>query len=78
MVEYVKKDGWWIKVVFNNDMIGNIEGVNGVINNIIVCIFVEGMWVIEIEVEVCRCCFIGGEVDFLSCNLVCYIDKIVD
>lgn len=59
-------------------MIGNIEGVNGVINNIIVCLFVEGICVIEMDKEVCMWCFIGGEVDLLSCNFVCYIDKIVD
>ena len=33
MANQAKKDGWRIKAVLNNDMIGNIEGVNGGINN---------------------------------------------
>lgn len=30
-------------------MIGNLMGINGVIDNIIVCIFFEGICVIEIK-----------------------------
>ena len=54
MAEHAKKDGWRIKAVLNNDMIGNIEGVNGVINNTTARIFAEGTRVTETEAEARR------------------------
>ena len=33
LAEYAKKNNWDIIGILNNDMIGNIEGVNGVIDN---------------------------------------------
>jgi Zn-dependent M28 family amino/carboxypeptidase len=36
------KQGWRLKAVLNNDMIGNIAGINGVINNTTARIFAEG------------------------------------
>lgn len=76
MAEHAKKDGWRIKAVLNNDMIGNIEGVNGVINNTTARIFAEGTRVTETEAEARRRRFTGGEVDSPSRNLARYIDKI--
>ncbi|WP_375278171.1 M28 family metallopeptidase [Alteromonas australica] len=78
MAEHAKKDGWRIKAVLNNDMIGNIEGVNGVINNTTARIFAEGTRVTEAEAEARRRRFTGGEVDSPSRNLARYIDKIAD
>ncbi len=78
MAEHAKKDGWRIKAVLNNDMIGNIEGVNGVINNTTARIFAEGTRVTETEAEARRRRFPGGEVDSPSRNLARYIDKIAD
>ena len=78
MAEHAKKDGWRIKAVLNNDMIGNIEWVNGVINNTTARIFAEGTRVTETEAEARRRRFTGGEVDSPSRNLARYIDKIAD
>ena len=78
MAEHAKKEGWRIKAVLNNDMIGNIEGVNGVINNTTARIFAEGTRVTETEAEARRRRFTGGEVDSPSRNLARYIDKIAD
>ncbi len=78
MAEHAKKNGWRIKAVLNNDMIGNIEGVNGVINNTTARIFAEGTRVTETEAEARRSRFTGGEVDSPSRNLARYIDKIAD
>ncbi len=78
MAEHAKKNGWRIKAVLNNDMIGNIEGVNGVINNTTARIFAEGTRVTETEAEARRRRFTGGEVDSPSRNLARYIDKIAD
>lgn len=73
-----QKEGWRIKAVLNNDMIGNIEGVNGVINNSTARLFAEGTRVTETEAEALTRRFTGGEVDSPSRNLARYIDKIAD
>ena len=73
-----QKESWRIKAVLNNDMIGNIEGVNGVINNSTARLFAEGTRVTETEAEARTRRFTGGEVDSPSRNLARYIDKIAD
>ncbi len=78
LAEEVKKDGWRLKAVLNNDMIGNIEGVNGVINNTTARIFAEGTRQTETEREGRIRRFTGGEVDSPSRNLARYIDLMAD
>ena len=78
MAEQAKKDGWRIKAVLNNDMIGNIEGINGVINNTTARIFAEGTRQTETEDEARIRRFTGGEVDSPSRNLARYIDWMAD
>lgn len=78
MAEQAQEDGWRIKAVLNNDMIGNIEGVNGIINNTTARIFAEGTRVTETPEEARYRRFTGGEVDSPSRNLARYIDKIAD
>ena len=78
MAAQAKEDGWRIKAVLNNDMIGNIEGINGVINNTTARIFAEGTRVTETEQEARIRRFTGGEVDSPSRNLARYIDNIAD
>lgn len=78
MAEQAQEDGWRIKAVLNNDMIGNIEGVNGIINNTTARIFAEGTRVTETPDEARYRRFTGGEVDSPSRNLARYIDKLAD
>ncbi len=78
MANQAKKDGWRIKAVLNNDMIGNIEGVNGVINNTTARLFAEGTRVTETPDEARLRRFTGGEVDSPSRNLARYVDNIAD
>ena len=78
MAEQAQYDGWRIKAVLNNDMIGNIEGINGVINNTTARVFAEGTRVTETADEARLRRFTGGEVDSPSRNLARYIDKIAD
>ncbi|HEX6930193.1 MAG TPA: M28 family peptidase, partial [Gammaproteobacteria bacterium] len=73
-----KEDGWRIEAVLNNDMIGNIAGINGVIDNTSARIFSEGTRVTETPEEARRRRFTGGEVDSPSRNLARYIDKMAD
>lgn len=78
MAEQAQKDGWRIKAVLNNDMIGNIEGVNGVINNTTARIFAEGTRQTETPKQATKRRFTGGEVDSPTRNLARYIDWMAD
>jgi hypothetical protein len=78
MAAQAKKDGWRIKAVLNNDMIGNIEGVNGVINNTTARIFAEGTRYTETPQQAIKRRYTGGEVDSPTRNLARYIDLMAD
>ena len=78
MAEQAQKDGWRIKAVLNNDMIGNIQGINGVINNTTARIFAEGTRQTETADEAKARRFTGGEVDSPTRNLARYIDVMAD
>ena len=78
MAAQAKKEGWRIKAVLNNDMIGNIQGVNGVINNTTARIFAEGTRHTETPKQVEQRRFTGGEVDSPTRNLARYIDWMAD
>lgn len=67
------KEGWDIKGVLNNDMISNISGIDGVINNSTVRVFSEGTRANETEKEARDRRFTGGEVDSPSRNLARYV-----
>lgn len=71
--EMAKKEGWEIIGVLNNDMIGNIEGVDGVIDNRSFRIFSEPVPPTETERERAMRRFYGGEVDGISRQLARYI-----
>ncbi|MDA8621886.1 M28 family metallopeptidase [Psychrosphaera sp.] len=78
LADYAKEQNWRLKAVLNNDMIGNIEGINGVINNTTARIFAEGTRQTETEKEARLRRFTGGEVDSPSRNLARYIDVMAD
>jgi len=72
------EEGWRIKAVLNNDMIGNIEGIDGVIDNSTARVFSEGTRANETPQEARLRRFTGGEVDSPSRNLARYIDRLAD
>jgi len=72
---YAKEKGWEIIGVFNNDMIGNIKGVDGVISNRDFRIFSEPVPPTETERERKARRFYGGEVDGISRQLARYVYK---
>src|SRR3546814_20012492 len=55
-------EGWRIEAVLNNDMIGNIAGLNGVVDNTTARVFAEGTRVTETPAEARARRFTGGEV----------------
>ena len=70
--------GWRIEAVLNNDMIGNIQGQNGVIDNTVARVFSEGTRADETERMASIRRFTGGEVDSPSRNLARYVDRMAD
>jgi hypothetical protein len=78
LAEQAKENGWRIEAVLNNDMIGNIAGINGVIDNTSARVFAEGTRVTETPEEARMRRFTGGEVDSPSRNLARYIDRMAD
>ena len=78
LADYAIANEWDIKGVLNNDMIGNIKGINGVINNTTARVFSEGTRFIETEQEARIRRFTGGEVDSPSRNLARYVDLMAD
>ena len=78
LADWALEKGWRIKAVLNNDMIGNIAGIDGVIDNTSARIFSEGTRVVETPEEARLRRFTGGEVDSPSRNLARYIDTMAD
>ena len=75
LAKYAKDKGWEIIGILNNDMIGNIEGVDGVIDNRTFRIFSEPTPPTETERQRRMRRFYGGEVDGISRQLARYIHK---
>ncbi len=75
---HAREEGWNVVGVLNNDMIGNIEGVDGVVDNTIARVFSEGTRVTETDEEARERRFTGGEVDSPSRNLARYVDRMAD
>ena len=78
LAEYAKEKEWDIIGVLNNDMIGNIQGVDGVINNREFRIFSEPTDPTETDRQRAGRRFYGGEVDGISRQLARYVYKSVN
>ncbi len=75
MAKVAKNEGWEIIGILNNDMIGNIEGIDGVIDNTTFRVFSEPTPVTETERQRKLRRFYGGEVDGVSRQLARYVHK---
>ncbi|RED46038.1 M28 family peptidase [Seonamhaeicola aphaedonensis] len=75
LANYAKKNSWNIIGVLNNDMIGNIKGIDGVIDNRTFRIFSEPVPPTETDKQRRLRRFYGGEVDGISRQLARYIHK---
>jgi Zn-dependent M28 family amino/carboxypeptidase len=76
MAQVAKAEGWNIEGVLNNDMISNIEGIDGVIENNTFRVFSEPTPVTETEEVRRRRRFTGGEVDGPSRQLARYVARV--
>ena len=77
LAQYAQEQGWEIIGILNNDMIGNIKGIDGVIDNRTFRIFSEPTPANESERARKSRRFYGGEVDGISRQLARYIHKTV-
>lgn len=73
-----KEEGWQIIGILNNDMIGNIEGVDGVIDNTSFRVFSEPIPVTTSEDQRRSMRFYGGEIDGVSRQLARYVERMTD
>ena len=78
LAETATKEGWNIVGVLNNDMIGNIHGIDGVIDNTTFRVFSEAMSPKPSEQELIWNRFYGGEVDGPSRQLARYVHKMTE
>ncbi len=78
VAQHALNEGWDIKGVLNNDMISNISGIDGVIDNTTVRVFSEGTRATETPEEARLRRFTGGEVDSPSRNLARYVKAQAD
>ncbi|OAV46066.1 M28 family metallopeptidase [Lewinella sp. 4G2] len=78
LADYAKKQEWEITGVLNNDMIGNITGIDGVTDNTSFRIFSEPYYPESANDERANIYrrFFGGEVDGPSRQLARYIDRL--
>jgi len=73
-----KEKNWDIMGIINNDMIGNISGIDGVIDNTVFRVFSEPGAPNPSEQELIWNRFYGGEVDGPSRQLARYVDMMTD
>ena len=78
MAQVARDEGWDIAGVLNNDMIGNIAGIDGVVDNTTFRVFSEPTPATDTLRQHQRRRFFGGEVDGPSRQLARYIDRLTD
>jgi hypothetical protein len=76
LAERARREGWIIEGVLNNDIIGNISGQDGIIDNTRFRVFSEPTPQTETERERVRRRSTGGEVDGVSRQLARYVNRI--
>lgn len=78
LAQKAKAEGWDLVAVLNNDMIGNIQGINGVVDNTTFRVFSEPVPATATAADWNRYRFYGGEVDGPSRQIARYVDRLVD
>lgn len=78
MAQEAKAEGWDIAAVLNNDMIGNIEGIDGVIENNTFRVFSEPTPATDTLRQHQTRRYYGGEVDGPSRQIARYIHRLTD
>ena len=78
LASHAQARNWRVMGVLNNDMVGNISGINGVINNTTARVFSEGTRALESEEDARQRRYMGGELDSPSRNIARLVDRLAD
>ena len=78
VARFAKQQGWRLEAVINNDMIGNISGITGVVENTSARVFAPGLAPTTTRQELSRILRNGGELDTPARQLARYIDRVAD
>jgi hypothetical protein len=78
LARVAKQEGWRLDAVINNDMVGNIRGIDGTIDNTRARVFAPGLAPDPPAAELRRIFTNGGELDTPARQLARYIDTVAD
>jgi hypothetical protein len=78
LADHAIRNGWDITAVINNDMVGNIHGITGVIDNTTARVFAPGLHPETTARELSAILRTGGELDTPARQLARYIDRVAD
>ena len=78
LARLAREEGWQLDAVLNNDMIGNIEGIDGVIDNTVFRVFSEAVPVDGHTPAAWNYRVFGGEVDGPSRQIARYVERIAE
>ena len=78
VARFAQRSGWRLVGVLANDMIGNIQGIDGLTDNSTARVFSDATPPTDTEQERTRRRSTGGEVDGISRQLARYVDRIAD
>ncbi|HEU4565715.1 MAG TPA: M28 family peptidase, partial [Gemmatimonadaceae bacterium] len=78
LARVAKQEGWQLEAVINNDMVGNISGIDGVVENTKARVFAPGIPPTATPADLRRILTTGGELDTPSRQLARYIDRVAD
>lgn len=78
LAQTAKDKGWKVEADLNNDIVGNVHGIGGVVDRTHVRVFSEGTKAVETPEQANARRYNGGEVDSPSRNLARFMDGLAD
>ena len=78
LADYAKQHGWQVEADLNNDIVGNTQGQDGVVDNTTVRVFSEGTKSNETLDQAKYRRYHGGEVDSPSRNVARYVAELAE
>lgn len=78
LAQLAREEGWQLDAVLNNDMIGNIEGIDGVVDNTVFRVFSEAVPVDGHTSTEWNYRVFGGEVDGPSRQIARYVERVAE
>lgn len=76
LAERAAREGWFVEAMLSNDVVGNIQGQDGVVDSMSVRVFSEGVRATETEAMARARRSTGGEIDSPARQLARYVDAV--